>query len=309
MSAKKSGLGTNKNLGKRLQALGLKEQHVDDPVQSMQNGFVEIPVSSIMPNPNQPRRNFDSAALQELADSIRQYGIIQPVVVQKKAEGTYELVAGERRLRAARECRLETVPAIIKEYEPKMATEIALIENLQREDLNAMEEGEAYAKLIAGFGLTQEEAAKKVGKSRSHIANMMRLLHLPASIQDYIRNGKLTMGQARPLLQLPEAVQCKAAEKIMAQELSARQAEQLVKAMLQEKPPKKEMQADTYLESVEDKMKMYLGTAVSIHLGKNKKKGKIEISFTSEEEFERLLALLTEESDKIDNSPVSSFHV
>lgn len=308
MSAKRTGLGTNKGLGKRLQALGLTEQHVDD-VKTKPQGTVEIPVQSIVPNPHQPRRDFDPETLAALADSIKEYGIVQPLVVQKKSKDQYELVAGERRLRAAQLCHLSKVPVIIKSYEPKVATEIALIENLQREDLNAIEEGSAYAKLIEEFGLTQEEAAQKVGKSRSHVANMMRLLQLPESIQAYLREGKLSMGQARPLLQLPVELQLEGAEKIITQGLSARQAEQLVKAMLAAKPKPEPVAPDAFLESMEDRMKMHLGTAVAIRLGKNKKKGKIEISFTSEAEFERLLSILTDEGQESDESPISSFHV
>ena len=179
-----------------------------------------------------------------------------------------------------------------------MATEIALIENLQRADLNAIEEGQAYASLIEEFGLTQEEAAKKVGKSRSHVANMMRLLQLPEAIQQAVWDGQLTMGQARPLLQLPADLQAAAAEKIISQGLSARQAEQLVKSLLAQKPQQPKEALDAYLESVQDRMKMHLGTSVAIRLGRNKKKGKIEISFTSEAEFERLLALLTDEEER-----------
>lgn len=308
MSAKRTGLGTNKGLGKRLQALGLTEQHVDD-VKAKPQGAVELPVAAIVPNPHQPRQHFDPEALEALANSIKEYGIVQPLVVQQRGKGKYELVAGERRLRAAQLCHLSKVPAIIKAYEPQVATEIALIENLQRADLNAIEEGQAYASLIEEFGLTQEEAAKKVGKSRSHVANMMRLLQLPEAIQQAVWDGQLTMGQARPLLQLPADLQAAAAEKIISQGLSARQAEQLVKSLLAQKPQQPKEALDAYLESVQDRMKMHLGTSVAIRLGRNKKKGKIEISFTSEAEFERLLALLTDEEERRRDDGISSFHV
>lgn len=308
MSAKRTGLGTNKGLGKRLQALGLTEQHVDD-VKAKPQGAVEIPVAAIVPNPHQPRQHFDPEALEALANSIKEYGIVQPLVVQQRGKGKYELVAGERRLRAAQLCHLSKVPAIIKAYEPQVATEIALIENLQRADLNAIEEGQAYASLIEEFDLTQEEAAKKVGKSRSHVANMMRLLQLPEAIQQAVWDGQLTMGQARPLLQLPADLQAAAAEKIISQGLSARQAEQLVKSLLAQKPQQPKEALDAYLESVQDRMKMHLGTSVAIRLGRNKKKGKIEISFTSEAEFERLLALLTDEEERRRDDGISSFHV
>lgn len=309
MSAKKKGLGlgTNTGLGKRLQALGLAEQQAEAGT-APEKGPLELETSRITTNPHQPRKTFDEGALAELADSIRQYGLIQPIVVRRLSHGQYELIAGERRLRAAKLCHMATIPALIKDYSPQVATEIALIENLQRENLNAIEEGQAYAQLITSFGLTQDEAAKKVGKSRSHVANMMRLLHLAPEVQEAIFQGKLTMGQARPLLQLEPEDQVKVAEKIIAQDLSARHVERLVKTLLTPPEEKPAPTPDAYLESLQDRMKMHFGTPVSIHLGKNKKKGKIEISFTSEAELERLLALLTDDEDQPEG-PVSSFHV
>lgn len=310
MSAKKKGLGlgANTGLGKRLQALGLAEKKVEAGTPVVDHGPIEIDVDRIVTNPHQPRQTFDPAALEELASSIKQYGLIQPIVVRRLTHGQYELIAGERRLRATKLAKSKTITALIKEYTPQEATEIALIENLQRENLNAMEEGAAYARLIEEFHLTQDEAAKKVGKSRSHVANMMRLLHLAPPVQEYLFEGKLSMGQARPLLQLPETTQLKAAEKIIAQCLSARQAEQLVKSLTAPQPKTAKAEPSADLEALQDRMKLYLGTPVSIHLGKQKGKGKIEISFTSPAELERLLAMLTDDDDQSD-APVSTFHV
>ena len=207
MSVKKKGLGSNAILGSRLQALGLKEKKIDE-IDKAASGDgtmpAELDITAIVPNPRQARREFDKAALEELASSIRQYGLIQPLVVQKKPDSTYELVAGERRLRAARMAGLKTIPALVREYTPDAAAEVSLIENLQRENLNVMEEAAAYDMLIHTFGLTQEEAAQKVGKSRPHVANMLRLLKLPDEIHQFLRDGTLSMGQARPLLQLPD---------------------------------------------------------------------------------------------------------
>ncbi|WP_301860817.1 ParB/RepB/Spo0J family partition protein [uncultured Megasphaera sp.] len=314
MSAKKSGLGANNRLEQalqkysRLEALGLDKRHRQqaDPAA----GTVEISVDAVVPNPYQPRRSFSPEAIQALADSIRQYGLIQPIIVQKKDGGQYELVAGERRLRAAKVCGLKTIPAIIRHMDSQEAAEIALIENLQREDLNAIEEALAYKALVDEFHLTQEQAAQKVGKSRSHVANMIRLLQLPEEIRQYVSDGVLTMGQVRPLLQLPtKEQQIDGAVRIVDQELSARQAEALVRQMMIEERPSEPRKADAHLEVLQDRLKMHLGTSVAIRLDRNKKNGKIEISFTSEAEFERLLALLTDEPEEDGAPPVSSFHV
>ena len=228
-------------------------------------GITEIAVECIVPNPRQPRRSFDEAALEALAESIRQHGLVQPIVVQKSGPGQYELIAGERRLRAARRCGLKLIPAIIRRYTHAEAAEIALIENLQREDLDAIEEGLAYDRLMTEFGLTQEQTAQKVGKSRSHIANMVRLLQLPEAIKSLIVEGKLSMGQTRPLLQLPtEKQQCEAALYILKYELSARKAEAFVRRLLAENDPKPE--PDAHLALLQDKLKMVLGTDVSIQM-------------------------------------------
>ena len=270
----------------------------------------ELDITAIVPNPHQARREFDKAALEELASSIRQYGLIQPLVVQKKPDGTYELVAGERRLRAARMAGLKTIPALVREYTPDAAAEVSLIENLQRENLNVMEEAMAYDMLIHNFGLTQEEAAQKVGKSRPHVANMLRLLKLPDEIHQFLRDGTLSMGQARPLLQLPDKDrQLAAAGQIIRQGLSARQCEALVARMLQGGTDKEQKEPDAYLEAMQDRIKMHLGTNVSIRFNRKRQKGKIEISVASEAEFERLLALLTEEKTGDGTETPSSFTV
>lgn len=304
MSAKKMGLGMNQPLGRRLQALGLKEHQ-----ENREGSVLEIDINKISPNPNQPRRAFSDEALQALAESIRQYGLIQPIVVQKK-NGAYELIAGERRLRAAKLCGFQKIPAVIRECAPQSSAELALIENLQREDLDPVEEALAYSSLIQEFGLTQEQTAKKVGKSRSYVANMMRLLQLPEEIQQYLVDGVLTIGQARPLLQLKDKdMQLHAAARIIDQELSARQVESMIRHLLKAGTSPEKTEPDAYLEAVQDRIKMHLGTNVAIRLGRNKKKGKIEISFTSEQEFERLLAILTDEPEDMDAFSAPPFRV
>lgn len=297
MPTKKKGLGSTGSLGRRLKALGLSEARAGEGVETV----MEISVADVVPSPRQARKVFDEDALETLAASIRRYGIVQPVVVQRRGDGKYELIAGERRWRAAQRCGLEKLPALVKDYEESVATEISLIENLQREDLNALEEAAAYEMLIADFGLTQEQAAEKVGKSRSHVANMIRLLRLPQHIRQMMAEGILTMGQARPLLQIEaEPLQLQLAERIADEELSARQAEALVRSVLARKEPEeqKSPEQDAFVEAARDRIKMSLGTAVSIKMNHRKKRGRIEISFASPEEFERLLALLTQEEEK-----------
>ena len=287
MSAKKAGLG--RGLG----SLGLDQKREISSIE----GITLLAVTSITANPRQARQIFDEEALQALADSIRRYGVVQPIVVRPLADKTYELIAGERRWRASQRAGLKEIPALIRTYEDTKATEISLIENIQRENLNVIEEAAAYKLLIDMNNWKQDELAAKVGKSRSHVANIMRLLSLAPPVRKLIENGALTMGQARPLLQLksPE-VQEKVAQRIVATDLSARQAETLVKHLLKGKKTVTKG-VDTYIEDLQDRLKMRLGTNVAIRVQKGNT-GKIEISFSSEAEFERLLALLTEENEK-----------
>ena len=287
MSAKKAGLG--RGLG----SLGLDQKREVSSIE----GITLLAVTSITANPRQARQIFDEEALQALADSIRRYGVVQPIV-RPLADKTYELIAGERRWRASQRAGLKEIPALIRTYEDTKATEISLIENIQRENLNVIEEAAAYKLLIDMNNWKQDELAAKVGKSRSHVANIMRLLSLAPPVRKLIENGALTMGQARPLLQLksPE-VQEKVAQRIVATDLSARQAETLVKHLLKGKKKTVTKGVDTYIEDLQDRLKMRLGTNVAIRVQKGNT-GKIEISFSSEAEFERLLALLTEENEK-----------
>lgn len=288
MSAKKAGLG--RGLG----SLGLDQKREVSSIE----GITLLAVTSITANPRQARQIFDEEALQALVDSIRRYGVVQPIIVRPLADKTYELIAGERRWRASQRAGLKEIPALIRTYEDTKATEISLIENIQRENLNVIEEAAAYKLLIDMNNWKQDELAAKVGKSRSHVANIMRLLSLAPPVRKLIENGALTMGQARPLLQLksPE-VQEKVAQRIVATDLSARQAETLVKHLLKGKKKTVTKGVDTYIEDLQDRLKMRLGTNVAIRVQKGNT-GKIEISFSSEAEFERLLALLTEENEK-----------
>lgn len=255
-------------------------------------GDTMMKISDIEPNRQQPRKNFDKEALQELADSIKQFGIIQPIVVQKK-DDYYEIIAGERRWRAAKLAKLKEVPVIIKEYSDREVMEIALIENIQRKDLNPIEEALAYKSLIDEYSLKQEELANRVSKSRTAIANSMRLLKLTDSVQNMLINDEISMGHARALLTLEqEDLQIEAAKTIVSKGLSVRDTEKLVKSILnpkQVKLPIPSAEAAIY-DAIANKLREKMGTKVSINHKKNGK-GKIEIEYYSQEELERLLEM------------------
>ena len=264
----------------------IKEVKVPGPGDTM------MKISDIEPNREQPRKNFDKEALQELADSIKQFGIIQPIVVQKK-DDYYEIIAGERRWRAAKLAKLKEVPVIIKEYSDREVMEIALIENIQRKDLNPIEEALAYKSLIDEYSLKQEELANRVSKSRTAIANSMRLLKLTDSVQNMLINDEIPMGHARALLTLEqEDLQIEAAKTIVSKGLSVRDTEKLVKSILnpkQVKLPIPSAEAAIY-DAIANKLREKMGTKVSINHKKNGK-GKIEIEYYSQEELERLLEM------------------
>lgn len=265
----------------------------------------ELSIDVIQPNRFQPRREFDEAALEELRESIAQHGILQPVTVRDIGAGKYELIAGERRLRAAKMAGLTTVPAIFRTANDAEMAEMALIENLQREDLNPIEEAHAYQRLLTEFKLSQEQLARRVARSRSAIANSVRLLRLAKEVQAFIANGVLTMGQARPLLALETAaLQREAAEYIQEHELSARGVEALVKrlakdpnALKKSAPPKQEKKPDIFVREAEERLTRSLGTKVRIQTGREEGKGRLEISYFSAEDLERLLSLLTTSAD------------
>ena len=256
-----------------------------------------IPISKIEPNRDQPRRQFDEAALAELAESIKLHGVIQPLIVCKR-EKTYEIIAGERRWRAAMKAGLKTVPVLIRDYSEQELYEVALIENLQRENLNAIEEAVAYRKLIEEYSLTQEAVAERVSKNRTTITNSLRLLKLDDRVQELIIEKTLSAGHARALLAIESKdAQFKAAEKMVADGMSVRDAEDYVKKLLSEKkaPLKKESKNEAAINRAyaryEEKLKQALGTKVTI-AGKPGNKGKIEIAYYSLDEFERILELL-----------------
>ncbi|MGF7060625.1 ParB/RepB/Spo0J family partition protein [Brassicibacter mesophilus] len=290
MAVKKRGLG------KGLSAL-IPDEIVNEAktVVDDKDKIINIDISYIEPNTEQPRREFDQEAIQELALSIKKHGIIQPIIVRKQNKG-YQIVAGERRWRAAKEAGLKEIPSIIKELEQMESTEVALIENIQREDLNPIEEAIAYKNLIDRYNVTQEEISSIVGKSRSYVANIIRLLNLDEQVIKLMSNGKLSNGHGRTLLALADKeVQLKTANAIIENELSVRETERLVKGLIEdnsvEKKQKVKKRKDPSLIEFEESLRKILGTKVQIIKGK--KKGKIEIEYYSDEDLDRILEVLS----------------
>ena len=299
MAVKRSGLGKgldslipDKAVNKSA-TTGKKEEKSEKKVNK--SGEQLVPINQVEPNREQPRKEFDEDALLELADSIKQYGILQPLIVQKRKD-YYEIIAGERRWRAAKKAGLKEVPVIIREYTDQQVVEISLSENIQRENLNPIEEAMAFKKLLEEFNLKQDEVAERVSKSRTAVTNSMRLLKLSEKVQQMIVDEMITTGHARALLALDdEEQQYILANKIFDEKLSVRETEKLVKAL---KNPKKE---DTTKEvedknsfiyaDIEDKMKSVIGTKVNIHQKKSGK-GKIEIEYYSQDELERIFELI-----------------
>lgn len=258
-----------------------------------------IGINEIEPNKDQPRKIFDEDTLQELADSIKQYGIIQPLIVQKKGE-LYEIIAGERRWRAARMAGLKKIPVIVREYTEQETAEISLIENIQRENLNPIEEAMAYQRLIQEFQLKQDEVAERVSKSRTAITNSMRLLKLDERVQQMLIEDMISSGHGRALLAIENSEQqYTIATKIMDEKLSVREVEKLVKKILKDKeeagkvkPVQETKAADDFIyHDLEEKMKSVIGTKVSINR-KNNGKGKIEIEYYSNDELERIIDMI-----------------
>ena len=282
MAANKRGMG--KGLG----ALLGEDFSMETPA-----SLSTLPLSQIENCAGQPRRVFDPEKLEELAESIREHGIIQPLTVRKLSSGYYQIIAGERRWRAARLAGLSEVPVNIIEADDRKAMELAMIENLQREDLNPMEEAEGYRSLIEQYDMTQEEAAQRVGKSRSAVANAMRLLQLSQDIRLLVENEDLSAGHARALLPLPPAVQAEAVKTILANGLSVRQTEQLVKRLQDkaEKPEKKkDPNAVDYVAEAERELSSRIGRAC--HIAHGKKKGRIEIEYYGVDDLNDLLEAL-----------------
>ncbi len=278
-------MASNKGLGKGLGAL---LGAMDDPIQE-NSPYKLLQIHKVEPNPEQPRRDFDEEELEALSESISIHGIIQPLTVRELENGYYQIIAGERRWRAARMAGLNEVPVVIVEADDKKAMELALIENLQRQDLNPVEEAMGYQSLMEEYGMTQEEAAGRVGKSRPAVANALRLLNLCPSVLEMVRNGELTAGHARAILVLKdERKQQQAAQRIHALGLSVRQAELLCKNMTRQPAPQPKVTlAVDYIGECEKSLSKHLGRGVKIINGK--RKGKFELEFYGEEDLQNLL--------------------
>ena len=311
-SEKKSGAG--KTSGKKADSKGTVKTAVKTAVKDIKNseteakpvetakkeepasdGVLKVKISMVEPNREQPRKMFEEDTLTELADSIRQYGVIQPLVVQKK-DGYYEIIAGERRWRAAKLAGLKEVPVIVKDYSDQEIVEISLIENIQREDLNPIEEARAYQRLSDEFGLKQDEVAEKVSKSRSAITNSLRLLKLDERVQQMLIEEKITTGHARALLAIEDKdIQYETSVRVFDEKLSVRDIERIVRQMQHpqkvKSTPVKNAAVDLAYKDMEDQMKAILGTKVVVNR-KTDKKGRIEIEYYSGEELERIFDLL-----------------
>ncbi|ACB86471.1 ParB/RepB/Spo0J family partition protein [Natranaerobius thermophilus] len=281
---------SKKRLGKGLDALipELKEE----PTKEQSEQREELPIEQLEPNPHQPRKEFSDEALEELANSIKAHGVIQPIIVVPQGN-KYVIVAGERRYRAAKQADLATIPAIIKDFSETQMMQIALLENIQREDLNPIDKGEALKKLIDEHGLTQNQLSKELGIGRSSLANILRILQLEPKVSNMVRKGVLTEGHARALLSLKGDEQIQLAEEISQKGFSVRETEKKVKDLLKKdkEKPKRDSSKDPFINDIEEKLAQRLGTKVQINKGK--KKGKIEIEFISNDDLEKLIELLS----------------
>lgn len=278
----------SKRLGKGLDAL-IPSLNIDDDDQ-----VIQIEINRLRANPYQPRKEFNEESINELAQSIKEHGVIQPIIVRSVLRG-YEIIAGERRWRASQACGLETIPAVVRDFTDQQVMEIALIENIQREDLNAIEIAVAYQGLIDQFSLTQEQLSAKVGKSRSHIANFLRLLQLPDEVKDYVSRGTLSMGHARAIAGLDDEQLIKQmAETAIEKQWSVRQLEEAIQnlggASEQRQRKKKATKRNPYIHQIENELRERYQTAVAIK--DNKNKGTIQFSYYSKEDLQRLLDLL-----------------
>lgn len=298
MAAKRSGLG--KGLDSLIpdnKSLKTTKKAVEKPIQkeekTLSDGTIMMKINDVEPNREQPRKNFEEDALLELADSIKQFGVLQPLIVQKRKD-YYEIIAGERRWRAAKIAGVKEIPVIIKEYTNQEILEISLIENIQRENLNPIEEAMAFKKLLTEFNLKQDEVAERVSKSRTAVTNSMRLLKLGEKVQQMIIDDMISTGHARALLAIDdEEQQYILANKIFDEKLSVRETEKLVKEIKNPKKemPKKEVQNSFVYEDLEERMKNVIGTKVHVN-HKSNGKGKIEIEYYSDTELERIFDLL-----------------
>ncbi|MFQ5681451.1 MAG: ParB/RepB/Spo0J family partition protein [Candidatus Omnitrophota bacterium] len=287
----------NKALGKGLSALIPKRIEPENNTDKPMKRIIDIDIQQVHPSSYQPRQEFDAEKLQDLANSIREKGVIQPIVVRRNQQGRYELIAGERRWRAANLLKLNKIPAIIKDVDDEESMQLSLIENIQREDLNPVEQAQAYKKLIDKFGFTQERIAQTMGKARVTITNILRILKLPDEIREALKNNRLSFGHARALLEIENCQeQLAMAEKIIASEISVRELENLLKHRRSGQGPrhiKRSAEAyglEPFIRNIEEHLQRVLGTKVRIH--RARKRGRIEIEFYSHEDLERIVEVI-----------------
>ncbi|AFR22825.1 ParB/RepB/Spo0J family partition protein [Lactobacillus helveticus] len=274
------------SLGRGIEALFEDEPQIEETEEVQ-----ELNLSEIRPNPYQPRKRFDDKSLKELSDSIKENGVFQPIVVRKSVNG-YEIIAGERRYRASKLAKKKTIPAIVRKFDESQMMEVAVLENLQREDLTPLEEAQAYEMLQKNLGLTQEEVSKRMGKSRPYIANYLRLLTLPSKTKCLLQHGELSMGQARTLLALKDKDKIDGLAKKVAQEgIPVRKVEALVNEMNAKKPQNKAIKKSAFIRASENQLSNKFGASVNISETK-KGKGHLSIDFTSAEELNRILDML-----------------
>jgi ParB family transcriptional regulator, chromosome partitioning protein len=292
-----------KSLGRGLGALIGGAQAAEEAGDSYPSNFIDVPVLQIIPSPFQPRRHFDAERLTELANAIRAQGVIEPLVVRPVAEKglgglRYELIAGERRLRAAREAGLETVPVVVRDFDDRTALEVSLVENLAREDLNAVEEARAFTRLSREFSLSHEEIAKRIGKSRPYVGNTIRLLDLPNSILEMVESGELTSGQVRPLLSLDSpTAQIAVAKEIVAHGISARGAEEMSRKRQLGTGPATAPRPDVHVQALVDGLQRALKRKVRVIRGRGKAPGRIEVEFYDDNDLTALAAMLSGQSN------------
>jgi len=287
-------MATKKGLGRGLGAL-LDANSVIETTTETEKDVKKIKITQIEPNKTQPRSDFDEEKIVELSESIKEYGILQPIVVKLNKNGFYTIIAGERRWRASRIAGLKEIPAVIKDVSEQTEKEITLIENIQRENLNSLEEAAGIKELIEDYGLTQEEVAKKIGRSRTAVTNILRLLNLPDEIKELLKEEKITQGHARALLSLENSVLAQEVVKqVIAQDMSVRQLENYIAGLKKvkniKKPTKEEIEIQRSIKALEESLSSELGTKIRIINKKNK--GKIEIPYSSTEDFERIIALI-----------------
>ena len=282
-----------KALGKGLQALLPEKKTLVWKVEQDGQAVSMIPLDQLLPNRYQPRTTFVEAELEELAQSVKEHGVLQPIVVRRKGDGMYELIAGERRFRAAKIAGMTTIPALVRNSNDEKALAVALVENIQRQNLNPMEEAKAYSRLIGEFGLTQDLVSRSVGKDRSSIANILRLLSLPKIVQQFIESGAVSLGHAKVLASLSTAdAQLKLAQKIVSEQLSVRQIEQMISGQKKDRGTKSKKEEPQRFRSLEEQFRKRLGTKVQVKAGT--RGGQVIIHYFSDDELDRITSLILE---------------